>query len=385
MVLSYERDVVLATEAFVGSGTTKLRRHRTRLYSHFVQVPFPAPQKRPMGDSEIRLGRSTSQRGTPSVLVGLFALLLVASGCTPRLGSRGLPSLPREVIIDVVEENYDVRGRTVEEIGQSLNASAAAALAPGLRGLHHWDIRWSYVYRQGISNCEIVSVPIEITSRIILPRWTQREGADPELVAMWDEYITALRAHEFTHREFSYLAARDFSRVVGRLRTPLCATMPILAESTGQRIFDTYGDRNREFDDESRGTINWPLRAPVTVSPQQQQRQDAAPQAIRKEAGLMVPMRDGVRLSTDLYFPADATGPFSTVLMRTPYGKDRDPPYRGTIPLLVEAGYAVAFQDTRGRGVSLTGPPPPLTLRRPVKGLPVCLPPQTPAERGNRP
>lgn len=78
----------------------------------------------------------------------------------------------------------------------------------------------------------------------------------------------------------------------------------------------------------------------------------ATPQAIRKEAGLMVPMRDGVRLSTDLYFPADATAPYSTILIRTPYGKDREPPYRGAIPLFVEAGYAVAFQDTRGRGVS---------------------------------
>ncbi len=155
-----------------------------------------------------------------------------------------------------------MRGRTVAEISRSLNASASSALAPGLRGLHQWDIRWSYHYRQGIANCEMVSVPIEITSRIILPRWTQREGADPELVAMWDEYITALRAHEFTHRELSYLAARDFARVLGRLRTPVCGTMPILAESTGQRIFETYGERNREFDEVCRGTINWPPRAP---------------------------------------------------------------------------------------------------------------------------
>ena len=71
---------------------------------------------------------------------------------------------------------------------------------------------------------------------------------------------------------------------------------------------------------------------------------------IRKEAGVMVPpMRDGVRLATDLYFPPDAVGPVSTILMRTPYGKDREYPYGGTIQIFVEAGYAVAFQDTRGR------------------------------------
>ncbi len=79
---------------------------------------------------------------------------------------------------------------------------------------------------------------------------------------------------------------------------------------------------------------------------------DGQREAIRKEVGVMVPMRDGVRLSTDLYFPAGAQGPYSTILMRTPYGKDQEYPYGGSIPLLVEAGYAVAFQDTRGRFAS---------------------------------
>ena len=67
----------------------------------------------------------------------------------------------------------------------------------------------------------------------------------------------------------------------------------------------------------------------------------------------MVPMRDGVRLATDLYFPADAAGaPLSTIMIRTPYGKDREYPYGGTIPMFVEAGYAFVFQDTRGRFAS---------------------------------
>ena len=84
---------------------------------------------------------------------------------------------------------------------------------------------------------------------------------------------------------------------------------------------------------------------PVLQRPSRQE----IPETIRREAGRMVPMRDGVRLSTDLYFPAGAEGPFSTILMRTPYGKDREYPYGGTIPLLVEAGYVFVFQDTRGR------------------------------------
>ncbi len=59
----------------------------------------------------------------------------------------------------------------------------------------------------------------------------------------------------------------------------------------------------------------------------------------------MIPMRDGVRLATDVYLPKKA-GQVPTVLVRTPYGK-RDGVeqyYR-----FVQRGYAVVIQDVRGR------------------------------------
>jgi len=70
---------------------------------------------------------------------------------------------------------------------------------------------------------------------------------------------------------------------------------------------------------------------------------------IRKEKSIFVPMRDGVRLSTDLYFPEGVDGELPVILVRTPYGKDGTYPYGGMIPLLVQQGYIVAIQDARGR------------------------------------
>ena len=74
---------------------------------------------------------------------------------------------------------------------------------------------------------------------------------------------------------------------------------------------------------------------------------------IRKEKSVFVPMRDGVRLSTDLYFPEGAEGKLPIIMLRTPYGKDQRwynaYPYRGMLPLLVQQGYIVVVQDTRGR------------------------------------
>lgn len=80
-------------------------------------------------------------------------------------------------------------------------------------------------------------------------------------------------------------------------------------------------------------------------------------------ADAMVPMRDGIRLATDIYLP-QGRGPFPVLLERTPYGKRRsnradctaaDPTVLSKPEIaaqFVEAGYAYVLQDGRGRYAS---------------------------------
>jgi putative CocE/NonD family hydrolase len=69
------------------------------------------------------------------------------------------------------------------------------------------------------------------------------------------------------------------------------------------------------------------------------------------ETQVMVPMRDGVRLATDIYRPVE--GPTPTLLTRTPYDKDAVG-FRDDLDLFraLRAGYAVVAQDVRGRFAS---------------------------------
>ena len=62
-----------------------------------------------------------------------------------------------------------------------------------------------------------------------------------------------------------------------------------------------------------------------------------------------VPMRDGVRLATDLYLPPRLPSP--AVAMRTPYGR-AGPKVFGTLVALAQRGYVVISQDCRGTGDS---------------------------------
>jgi predicted acyl esterase len=60
----------------------------------------------------------------------------------------------------------------------------------------------------------------------------------------------------------------------------------------------------------------------------------------------MMPMKDGVNLATDLYFPEGQEGKFPCILIRTPYKKESSE-LDGTF--YASRGYVVAIQDVRGR------------------------------------
>lgn len=68
----------------------------------------------------------------------------------------------------------------------------------------------------------------------------------------------------------------------------------------------------------------------------------------------MVPMRDGVRLNTEIYVPHQISEPLPIVFTRTPYGIGHDakgfPPALGTsFRELARDGYIFVWQDIRGR------------------------------------
>jgi putative CocE/NonD family hydrolase len=89
------------------------------------------------------------------------------------------------------------------------------------------------------------------------------------------------------------------------------------------------------------------------------------PYEVAVDKDVMITARDGVKLATDIYYPArrgqKVAGRFPVILERTPYDKSavsrsertaRDPAPRGRAEIaeyFVRHGYIVAYQDCRGR------------------------------------
>ena len=80
------------------------------------------------------------------------------------------------------------------------------------------------------------------------------------------------------------------------------------------------------------------------------------PFEVRLTESVMIPMRDGTRLSTDLYFPVGAADKLPTILFRDPYNKNRGREISGESVRSTEHtyfyashGFVVAKQDSRGK------------------------------------
>ena len=65
---------------------------------------------------------------------------------------------------------------------------------------------------------------------------------------------------------------------------------------------------------------------------------------------VMVPMRDGIRLATDIYRPKGADGDLPTIFMRTPYNfNSLGKRTLETIIDFIDSGYAYVMQNERGK------------------------------------
>ena len=72
------------------------------------------------------------------------------------------------------------------------------------------------------------------------------------------------------------------------------------------------------------------------------------PAGVEARYNVMIPMRDGVRLSADIYFPSGRTGPIPAILTRTPYNNMDERAVNSAI-FFAQHGYAFVSQDARGR------------------------------------
>jgi putative CocE/NonD family hydrolase len=106
------------------------------------------------------------------------------------------------------------------------------------------------------------------------------------------------------------------------------------------------------------GTGVWSAQQPSGMTPEQRERRWALEKELQSIAvvdrKVMMPMRDGIRLATDIYRPKNAAGPVPTVFVKTPYNfnfwdvRNGVPADMNAALNAVKRGYAYIVQNERG-------------------------------------
>jgi len=190
---------------------------------------------------------------------------LAAAACAGGSAGSGEPSSsPMElpgIRITLEEETYPVMGMTVAEIGQSLRRMGPASRNRLVVGLHGFRMSWRIGYQRVEGGCRVGNVDVDLSSRIVMPRWTRPAGTEPEVHQAWDTYLQLVREHEDTHRSLALQAAVEIRRTVTGLEGTACTGE--LRERAGRlarQVYDSYRARNRDFD--RRSYIPWPPGGP---------------------------------------------------------------------------------------------------------------------------
>lgn len=151
--------------------------------------------------------------------VRTFALVVALAGCDPGVPAiLDPPPLPSGVVVDERETTYPVRGRTVEALGASLDA------------------------------CRLVGVRVYLVTEVTLPEWRDADTAPAELRLRWDDFVTALRAHEYGHRNRAFRAAEEIHEALLAVRAPDCLVLDERAEAVACEVLERYLALDAEYD-----------------------------------------------------------------------------------------------------------------------------------------
>jgi predicted secreted Zn-dependent protease len=146
--------------------------------------------------------------------------------------------------LQVVVTHYPIQGQDQASLMRSLNANGPK----GFHGLASWDVRYEYTTRKNNEVCRIDTVRVNISGKILMPRWADESSAPAGLRQRWSDYYMALKRHEDGHiqhgRELALLVKE---KLLGLGAVP-CNQVQALAQGEFDRLYGNLKTRDQEYD-----------------------------------------------------------------------------------------------------------------------------------------
>jgi predicted secreted Zn-dependent protease len=141
---------------------------------------------------------------------------------------------------------FSIGGTTAADLDHEMMTRGPISSVTGRRHPGATRIKFSgnatFIGKNG--RCRIGGAKVTLSTRIMLPRWSNRRKATPQLGLIWDTLASDIRRHEERHAEIARNHARDFEKQI--LALPSASSCAILKAKVGEITRQAMEDHDKD-------------------------------------------------------------------------------------------------------------------------------------------
>lgn len=146
---------------------------------------------------------------------------------------------------------FSVGGTTLEQLEAELSLRGPQVSSTGRRhpGATQMQFNTRIGYAEKDGYCRVSQATVNVSAKVILPRWSQRRKADGAVRTIWDTLSADIKRHEESHVGIAKNHARELEQALMKLdRRKTCAEVAEKAKAVSERILAKHDKAQYEFD-----------------------------------------------------------------------------------------------------------------------------------------
>lgn len=178
----------------------------------------------------------------PKTLQPLCAALLILGVSVPA---------PAETIIHKSVTYFSIGGRTASDLDREMMNRGPYSRTTGRRHPGATQIKFNgsatFVRKNG--RCVIGGAKVSLSTKLMLPRWTNRRRANRQMGLIWDTLAADIKRHEERHAEIARTHARELEKtILGLASAGDCPTLKARVNRVSQDAMIAHDKDQMRFD-----------------------------------------------------------------------------------------------------------------------------------------
>jgi predicted secreted Zn-dependent protease len=146
---------------------------------------------------------------------------------------------------------FSIGGRTAADLDREMMRRGPLSKTTGRRHPGATLIRFTgtatFIGKDG--RCRIGGAKVTLSTKIMLPRWSNRRKAPAQLGLIWDTLSSDIKRHEERHAEIARNHARDFEKRILALPTAAnCAILKAKVNEISRQAMEDHDKDQKRFD-----------------------------------------------------------------------------------------------------------------------------------------